>query len=449
MTPVSICLDVSEPLRQRLHYGATELLRPLALRPALVGAGDLPDGGVYVGPSPEAQAEGVLAFRHRELTAAALLSERPLAADEVGRADDLPLPFPLGARGPLAVETVEPFASAFWWLSGVQERAETRRDRWGRVPYAASLQSALGTPLATPVDALRDWIAGALRARGHAVARPAWAGAPWAFSLTHDLDATRTRRLRAALGDAARGRPLAGLRRGLGPDARRRSAEALVQLAREAGVQSTIFAKAGESGREDVRAEPERDAAWLRSLVGDGFEVGLHPSMEAATDGARLERETRRLEAAVGRPLAAVRSHYLRWDPAVTPALYAGAGFALDSTLGWSEQPGFRRGTAHPFHLWDAVAGRPSPLVEAPLAVMDTTLFEHQGLSLTDATASLLDVLRVARASGGLAVVLWHNAMRDEGLWRQRLPALEAALRFALDDGAAVLPLSEAVACAI
>ncbi|MEL6615554.1 MAG: hypothetical protein AAFQ43_07440 [Bacteroidota bacterium] len=466
MTRIPVCMEVPERVQTRLWYAAEELLRPLAAAPVAVERGDLGETGVYVGPSPEAAPGGALRIRHREATAASLLSEQPISTrviedGEVARLGDAPLPFPLGESQPLAdpqeIIEIEPFASAFWWLAGVQERAFTVRDRWGRFPYEASLQARFSRTLAPPVDTIRTWLVDALRARGWDFPEPTWNGASWAVALTHDLDATRTRRLRAALGDTARGRPASALRRALGPDARRRSARALADLARRHDIRSTLFAKAGQSGPEDVRAEPERDASWLRGLADDGFEIGLHPSMQAATDGARLRAERQRLERALGRPLAAVRSHYLRWDPAVTPALYAAEGFGLDSTLGWSEGPGFRRGTAHPFRLWDADEERPSSLWEAPLAFMETPILEplrlDPGLVLwlepdLVVMSALNQVFEVARQVNGVAVVLWHNAMSDERLWRRTVEVLDELLGRARDQGASFVTLSEAVGIA-
>ncbi len=455
MTPVALCLDAPEAIRPALLYAAEELLRPLACAPRPVAREDLGADGIYVGPEPESVASGAVRIRQRPGTIAALLDGRAIAPEEAARwSGGEALPFPLGTAAPeakpSAVVEADVLASAFWWLAGVQERTGAR-DRWGRVPYAASLQAALNMPLATPVDAMRTWLGDALRARGVAVQRPDWNGHAWAVALTHDLDGLRTSRLRALAGSVARGGLWRGVQRAMGPDVRAESARALVALARRHGVRSTLFVKTGASGPEDLAPlarrgwAARREQAWLRGLAADGFEIGLHPSMEAATDARRLWRERQRLAQSLGAVPRLVRSHYLRWDPAVTPALYAAERFALDSTLGWAAQPGFRRGTAHPFRLWDHARGAPSALWEAPLAIMDTTLFAHQSLSPEAAAESVQAVLSAARASGGLAVVLWHNAMGPGREWAFRLHILDHAIGQARRDGAAFLGLDRAL----
>ncbi|MEM1056068.1 MAG: polysaccharide deacetylase family protein [Bacteroidota bacterium] len=387
-----LALDVPEADRVHLRYAVDELLRPLGLSVEMTQRDSLREGDLYVG--------------ERETPAVRL------------RREDL--------------------KAVFGWLSGAREEAVTERDRWGRVRLASMPEQ---NPLATPVDDIRRDLAQTLRGHGHEVRETTWEGRDWAVALTHDLDALHTPRLRALVGDTLRGQPARGLRRAFGTDDRQRSARALADLAERHGATATFFAKAGTSGPEDVRARPERERAWYRDLLSRGHEIGLHPSVQAATDRARLGAEADRLARVTGTRQSLVRSHFLRWDPAVTPFLYAEAGFEADSTLGWAEAPGFRRGTAHPFRLWDRRVNATSGLWELPLAVMDTTLFVYQRLTDEEVASALEAVFEAARSARGVAVVLWHNAMDGDSAWWERLALLDRALVTARQDGASLLPL--------
>lgn len=391
MNAVRLVLDVHEEERAALRYTAEEVLRPLGFRLAD------DDGAPSVG-----------------------LDDKDVGALREG----------------------------FRWLSGGVEREVSERDRWGRVPLKSMPESHRVDPLARPVDAARERLGETLRRARMDVTLPTWLGRSWAVCLTHDLDALHTSRLRAFAGDLARGFRNRGIRRAVGPDDRRRSARALAELAEANGHRSTFFVKAGASGPEDVPARPERDSRWFRHLLDAGHEIGLHPSIHASMDPARLDEEARRLARVIGMSPRLVRSHYLRWDAAVTPALYARAGFRADSTLGWSESPGFRRGTAHPFRIWDPTVQRASSLWEVPLAVMDTSLFVHQRLTDEAASERLTDVFEAARHSNGVAVVLWHNCMDGDPAWWRRLRVLESAVRQARRDGAALLTMGQALAAA-
>ena len=365
-----------------------------------------------------------------------------------------PLPVGTGrpAADPAGVVEADVLGSAFWWLAG-QEAATVERDRHGRFPYARSLQAALGasgeapgTALRPAVDAYRRWLGGALRPHVDVPGRT-WGGAEWALALTHDVDALDAGRVRGLVGESLRGRPGAALRRALGPNRRRASLDALAGLARGHGVRSTVFVKAGSGAAEDVPyGLGGSTRAALRALCADGFEVGLHPSYAAADHPRRLAAERARLAAAVGTSPRVVRTHFLRWIDAVTPRLLADEGFGVDSSLGFSEAPGFRRGTAHPFRLYDLGADRVTDVWEMPLAVMDTTLFDHQGLQTSNASDASLRALRAARASGGVAVVLWHTLVGEPGAWGARTHVLRRVLESAVEAGAAVGPLGPLLA---
>ena len=346
--------------------------------------------------------------------------------------------------------------SAFWWLAGVQEAATVERDRHGRFPYARSLQHELarangadapGTALRPAVDAYRSWLGEALRQLGVDVPGRTWDGAGWALALTHDVDALDAGRLRGLIGETLRGRPAEALRRAVGPNARRASVDALVELARQHAVRSTVFVKAGDGAPEDVPyALGKNTRMMLQAIALEGFEVGLHPSYGAAGHPRQLEAEAARLAGAVGVRPAAVRTHFLRWMDPITPRLLEGEGFQIDSSLGFSEAPGFRRGTAHPFRLYDLRADRVTDLWEMPLAVMDTTLFDHQNLSTTDALATALAACEAAQRAGGVAVVLWHSLVGEGEAWTRRLPLLDSLLTTARDHGARIGPLGSLLA---
>jgi hypothetical protein len=152
----------------------------------------------------------------------------------------------------------------------------------------------------------------------------------------------------------------------------------------------------------------------VETLLDTGAEVGLHGSYTAAEDPLRLEREARVLQELAGE-IAGQRYHFLRVDPHANLAPLAGLGFRYDSSLGFADTPGFRAGIAHPFRPWSEELAAPLPLLEIPLALMDTTLAEPQYLGLTTAQAerramALLD--RAAEDGGGFAV-LWHTNRFD------------------------------------
>lgn len=445
--PIACCVEAPEAFLPKARYALDALLAPLGLVPTWTPRGALGDG-LYYGPSPEELPESVVALRLAPATVAFFNSGASYPPASVAAVawdgEDWPVLFPEAEGGGDLV------ASAFFWLAGWQEVTTTARDVHGRFPYAASLQASLGTARRPFVDVYREVLAGRLAVRGVPLGRTRWQGKPWAVALTHDVDLLRKRRL-GTLGRAVTrrdGRRSAAVRQALlAPNPRWTSLDRIAYAERERGVGATYFFKTAARSRWDVPYP--RGAATLRRrirrLEADGFEIGLHPSYFAHDHAGHLREERDRLGALTAAPPLAVRQHFLRFDPVATPRLQQAAGFRLDSSLGFSECEGFRRGTCFPFPLFDVRANAPLDLWELPLVGMDTTLFTHRGLGPEAAERAVLDLFAACRRVGGCCVLLWHNTLYDEVDYPGRAQVFERTLDAARADGAAVVSLRDAL----
>ena len=440
--PRSVPCCVDAPAAEALlRYGLAELLRGLGLAPTWTSRDD---ARLVVAADERGEGEGRLVLPVTAGALADLGTPRQPPVDALGwtRIDGERWPVPVGPAGESAA-LGDLVAGAAWWLAGVQERAVAARDRHGRFPYAASLQAALapgpGGPLRPAVDAYRWRLAHALREAGVDVPGRTWAGAPWAVAITHDLDSLRTRRLRAGVGALLRGDLAEATRRALGADRRWATAQSLADLGRRHEAAATWFVKPGRWAPEDLPVDlGGRTPTALGSLVRGG-EVGWHPGYGAHDHPARLDAEVSRFRAAFGHAPALARTHFLRWSEPATPRLLAARGVALDSTLGFAEHEGFRRGTAHPFRLYDLDADRPTDLWEMPLAVMDATLTDYRRVDRDEGARAIRAVFDAARQSGGVAVVLWHNQMGgSDAAWDTWLDTLDRELGHARATGAHV-----------
>ena len=311
-------------------------------------------------------------------------------------------------------------AEAFWHLARLEER-NAERDRHGRFPAAASALD----PLDPPLERLRARLG---------VEPPRWRGARFAVALTHDVDrpwrwtgrgirnAAGRLRARALAGEGrealreARGLAAVPVHRLRGTDPNWRFGR-IAEVEGARGSSSTHFVLAGHGHREDGFAPEVYDrlrSRLVETLLDAGAEIGLHGSYLSARDPLRLEAERDALQALAG-PLAGQRYHFLRIDPHVNLAPLAGLGFGYDCTLGFADAPGFRAGVMQPFRPWSEELGAPLPLVEIPLALMDTTLAEPQylGLSAAQAEARALGLLDLAAERGGGFALLWHTNRFD------------------------------------
>lgn len=117
------------------------------------------------------------------------------------------------------------------------------------------------------------------------------------------------------------------------------------------------------------------------------------------------------------------RQHLLRWWPG-TWADWEACGLAYDSTVGFSDLPGFRAGTCHPYRPWLIEENREADLLEIPLVLMEGTLFDYMRLPLNECLEAFDRLLRRCEAVGGVFTLLWHNSTSVDRRLAPLLPRL-------------------------
>lgn len=434
-------MDVREPYRSMAWYALETLLRPYGLAPE-----ESAEGGIWYGPEPPSESGWVF------------LQMDPGTPDDItrsfrgGAAPDVATPI-----GQLTVGTLFPggfesggdlIASAFYWLAGCDYRANPQRDQYGRVTAAGSLLAELGWTDRAPVDVYSDRLAELLRRKG--VAEPGELPT-WSLCPTFDIDylrkwrmgilyrefveygllgrgpEPRRPRLRRALREcllgqnsrAGRSVPEIGVpdpSRPLPRDPYRAAIVRILGALDNHEAQASFFFKAGKTSAHDVgyRLTGRFLRRCLEKMKESGHDIGLHPSFHAFNHPGYLAAERHRLEEEVGEKPVCVRSHYLRWDDAGSIHGFQRNGFRIDSTLGFPDRSGFRNGTCRPFQVWDHAAGAPADLWEMPLALMESSLFNREGLSLDRALHQTRELAETVKRHGGVLVALWHNVLWDE-----------------------------------
>ena len=353
-----------------------------------------------------------------------------------------PLPIPQAAIAPTrtADEDATVLVGDVAWLdlaaallAEVDELALHEGDAHGRVRASETwLGRAEGTDRPI-VDEIVETLRAALCRAGFALAPRA---ASPRVAVSHDVDVPfiarppgvlRTpRALRRALVGALgvpRRRAVAGVVRATFGNASADpmyTFDRLLQDHADAGRTATAYFLADAAHPLDARyrlRDPEI-RALLRAWCAAGHRVGLHGGYATWRDGEALGRQLARLRATLSELGITAeeiggRQHYLRWDPAVTPALYAGVGLRHDATLGFAERPGFRRGTCWPYPAFDVRSDRALALEMEPLHLMEVSVFaaRYAGYAYDAAEAwAWIERLRAGvRSVGGVWSVLWHN----------------------------------------
>ncbi len=454
-TTLPCCIEVSPAYVPKVRYTLRMLLEPLGLGPIWVSREELRNNSLYYGHAGESLPP-----------ATHVLKAAPDAEDYFAESQPYPASRAIwktwqGLRYPVlfyADGTPDLVASSFFWLSGWQEHVINRRDEHGRFPHAASLQAELDTTGLPVVDLYRAQLQQLLQARGLNAKLRGWSDRSWAFCPTIDVDYLRKwrkgmiyrevveyfllnrRRCRLAARSTRLGAFLQDLmRRG---DVFQEAILRMNACIRSLGT-GTVFLKAAAHGPQDVHYKLH--TPFLRQVMNewrrDGFEIALHPSYHAHTHATYMRNERAALTACTGVAPVSVRQHYLRWDALRTPLLQAGTGFKIDSTLGFSETAGFRHGTSLPFRHFDVSRNEALELWEMPLVIMDSALFNRQGLHVEAAIEETSQLLDMCMRFGGVAVGLWHNVLWDEMDFPGWGRHFEETLAWAADHGAYIASL--------
>jgi len=191
-----------------------------------------------------------------------------------------------------------------------------------------------------------------------------------------------------------------------------------------------------QSKRRGVRTEfyfitqstnPLRDADYcltdkgilklVGSIVDRDHTVGLHPSFDSFTNGEKISVELeilRRLLSSLGKEcdLLGARMHYLRWQFPGTLQALESAGLCYDSTMYFSDNPGFRAGCCYEYPLYNFDLKLPSSVTEFPLVFMDSTFIMGDEEKFNNGTAEKMirELKDACRLYNGNFISLWHNS---------------------------------------
>lgn len=438
-TPV-LKLEVSPLVAPR-----SEALYALEVCFACLGLATDPAGPVrvvYAPDAPDATNEPTVWIPHRP----ASWKEHDSALTAAGTATSLGYDLP---------------ALVFWCLTLRDERGAPR-DAHGRATVSARHPEGWAPPdLASRLHELLMALRAACERHGVPLVRIApWPDdRPFAVLLSHDVDRVFDRETFKLGAHAAQvARCLVTRRAGLQEEARdlwramfrpeppEASFEALARLEANHDVRSTFFFLGGKRWARygcRYRFRQRTVRAIAHRLKGQGHELGVHGSYYAFNQAMTYRSERLALEQAFAAPAKGTRNHYLRFAYPDTWQAQETAGYDYDATLGYHDLPGYRGGLCFPFHPFDPRTGGRMGLLALPLAVMDGTLFEYQGLDQEAAWTRTKAVLQAAEEHGGFAALLWHNNYFGVARYRHWEEVYRRAVERAVARGAWVAPAGE------
>ena len=285
-----------------------------------------------------------------------------------------------------------------------EEYAPKRLDQYGCFPYADS----------TCADILKPAVSEFLIDNGFRIAYPD--NRQFAVCLTHDVDEIYppfSHTVYSSL-TCLKERDFNGLSRQICWKAQGkkkspyRNFKEIIKMEERYGACSSFYFLATDADIYRFRYSIGDLADELGQIIDSGGEVGLHGGYYAYDNSATIRVEKRRLEQVLGRKVIGCRNHYLRFKVPDTWEILKKEGFSYDTTLGYNEMIGFRNGMCHPFRPYNLNTDKEIDILEIPLAIMDSALFDmvHSYRDAWELVQRLIDTVASCR---GVLTLNWHS----------------------------------------
>lgn len=200
----------------------------------------------------------------------------------------------------------------------------------------------------------------------------------------------------------------------------------LIDKADSIGCKATFyFIAGGETVYENnysVRTPEMSDIFKKISL--HGHIIGIHPSYNAYNNDKLLSEEISVLSEITGSQISEGRNHYLRFEVPASWNILQKAGIRMDSSLYYSDLPGFRCGICQEFPVFDILKREIMNLYESPLVVMDTS---YKNKKPETVYKEITDLKNTVKKYNGNFVFLWHNSNIDAPEWKKYKKSFEEA----------------------
>lgn len=202
-------------------------------------------------------------------------------------------------------------------------------------------------------------------------------------------------------------------------------------IATQYGYTSIYFTLVGDFGKYDRNTSHlnHRFRKLLRRLSRHA-EMGIHPSYRSFMNYGLFQKERKRLESVLGKPIEKNRFHFLRFRFPESYRQLLKAGITDDYSMGYSIANGFRAGTCTPFHFYDLEKEEQTNLKLHPFIFMDSAMIDHMGLTPDQAELEIDRILEKVRMCGGEAIGIWHNyALSEKYQYKGWRGVLDAVLK--------------------
>lgn len=371
------------------------------------------------------------------------LSQKALDISNVKWIEQIPILFPLSEEkiyyrvvNNNLVFTDDILKSSFYLLSGFQEYNCTEKDKYGRFPYAKSIQSTLGICNLPVVNYYFEQIIKGIEQFSfteHFVVQRKKIFQNFGFMLTHDIDRVDAYNYYSVfyifkqligLSEAEYDKTttlrvfIVSLFYYVNIFSKKNSFwtfESMRKIETNNDFRSVFYVLRNE-GKLDSRysIKEKRISNLLDYLLADKCEIGIHGTMNSALQFESMKDALTELRQALNYEVVGCRQHYLQFHNPQTMLIQEQCKIQYDTTLCFAEHEGFRNSYCLPFKIYHFDEDRMIDVWEFPLNVMEVTLFGYRNMNYQEAQTSVLQLISEVKKFNGVFTLLWHNCFFDE-----------------------------------
>ncbi len=330
-------------------------------------------------------------------------------------------------------------ASSFFMASGYEEYHSHAEDKHGRFPDEESLPVRAGF-YQRPV--INEYIELIRKLISKLTCTPLQYNKKYTAYITHDVDEIfRLKPLSKALkrmgGDLLKRRSLPEFLRTV-----KQTFETLIDSHRDPAyvfnyfmdvsekyhLKSHFYFICGKPGEVDYQYDIDSKPVvnTIKNMQSRGHHIGFHASYDTPGKFNQFHKELNRLKKACGsdQNLMEGRQHFLRLKIPSVWQHWEAAGMKVDSSMGYHNYCGFRRGICYEYPVFDLGKREKLKLKERPLIFMEVAL-KREHPDPEKFKKAYIQLVNTVKKYEGDFVFLWHNSNINHPYWRNHAPLYE------------------------
>ena len=186
----------------------------------------------------------------------------------------------------------------------------------------------------------------------------------------------------------------------------------ILEIEKKHSIKSTYFFLVNNKGYKglenaDYKISSPKLKKAISQIQSNHHEIGLHGSYNSGFDLNKLRKEIKKAPHSV----KGNRFHYLAMNIPQTFNILQKSHLSYDSSLGFSENIGFRNGFCYPFYPYNIKKDNIYRFLEFPVNIMDISLQKKRYMNLSPQRALDRCVLLInhIKKFNGILNILWHN----------------------------------------